>query len=504
MQRVLSVYLPNWSVERFVRRHRPPRGKQVLLVSALGGREVVARSSPEARRAGACPGLTLAEARALVSHAPIVAPHMPEEDAAGLAALARYVSGRWSPTVSADQPDGLLCDIAGCEHLFGSERGLVRSLVHALAKLGFAARTAVARTVGAAWAMARFAESAHTTVRGGEEREALASLPVDGLRIPARIVESLREVGVETIAQVLSLPRSTLPARFGPDLLLRIDQALGVAFEPVSRVAEDEPIVASLDLPGGTTHIESIESAVYTTLVGVCRELERRESGLRRLRALFTRLDARDIEVVVQVSKPARSPEHLWLLVRPKIERLHLGYGVEHITLRAELVTRVSHEQALMNSARAGTSADDSVFAAMVDTIGNRIGVERVLCAVMTESYRPERAFGLVRYGRGIAGGSRSVLDRPRPTRLLPQPEPIDVIALSPDGPVMQVITSLGSGAGRRVITCSIGPERLGGEWWRCREGARDYFRVQDDQGVWLWIFRDVCSGSWFIHGAWA
>jgi hypothetical protein len=32
---------------------------------------------------------------------------------------------------------------------------------------------------------------------------------------------------------------------------------------------------------------------------------------------------------------------------------------------------------------------------------------------------------------------------------------------------------------------------------------ARDYYRVQDEAGLWLWVFRRLDTGRWFVHGLW-
>ena len=57
-------------------------------------------------------------------------------------------------------------------------------------------------------------------------------------------------------------------------------------------------------------------------------------------------------------------------------------------------------------------------------------------------------------------------------------------------------------------VTGSAGPERLAMEWWRQERGqppfSRDYFKVQDEHGRWLWIYRIVESRRWFVHGLWA
>ena len=64
--------------------------------------------------------------------------------------------------------------------------------------------------------------------------DVLGSLPVEALRLDALIVESLRDVGIERIAQLATKPRGSLQTRFGSEVLLRLDQALGCGLRSAS------------------------------------------------------------------------------------------------------------------------------------------------------------------------------------------------------------------------------------------------------------------------------
>ena len=93
-----------------------------------------------------------------------------------------------------------------------------------------------------------------------------------------------------------------------------------------------------------------------------------------------------------------------------------------------------------------------------------------------------------------------------RPTRLLPNPEPIEVTAPIPDDPPIMFHW-------RRIkhrVTWAEGPERIAPEWWRQPSSARlrDYYRVEDSSGRRFWIYREGVIGdgrggapNWFIHG---
>ena len=50
-------------------------------------------------------------------------------------------------------------------------------------------------------------------------------------------------------------------------------------------------------------------------------------------------------------------------------------------------------------------------------------------------------------------------------------------------------------------ITAAQGPERLESGWWRGPSVRRDYYRVATEQGSWWWLYRDLNSGKWYLHG---
>jgi len=69
-----------------------------------------------------------------------------------------------------------------------------------------------------------------------------------------------------------------------------------------------------------------------------------------------------------------------------------------------------------------------------------------------------------------------------------------------------------------RRVSRADGPERLSPEWWRPSPGGRvartrDYYRIEDDQGLRYWLFREGLYGpeytgapderapSWWMHG---
>ena len=131
------------------------------------------------RRARLAPGLALTQARAMHPTLDAV-----PEDAAADAQLLEYIADwclRYTPLVACDAPDGLLMDITGCAHLYGGEAALIADLSARLERASFAFSIAVASSIGAAFAAARYgAAGSHTN---GDERKVLSPLPLAALRL---------------------------------------------------------------------------------------------------------------------------------------------------------------------------------------------------------------------------------------------------------------------------------------------------------------------------------
>ena len=460
--------------------------------------------------------MTLAHARALVSPAPVnVLRSDPEGDVAALDGLAAWAT-RFAPAVAPDPGmfthptdpayamPGLLADVTGCERLYHGEHNLLDQLHRALAQLGFRARLAIASTFGCAWAVARFARDEQTVIDPGHERDAVADLPIRGLRIESDIEEAFLEIGVTTIGELLDLPRKSLPSRFGRALTLRIDQALGSAMETIEPVRPRPPLSAAREFDGPVKQLEAIELTVRELLDELCRLMHTRESGARQLDLVLFRSDCEPWRTSLSVSRFSRDAKHLWSLLRPKVEDAHMGFGVLEVVLTASRTGPLPHRQ--QAHALLGGDPEDRLgereLAQTVDILTNRLGEDAVCFVQPVPTHLPERVARFVPVVRQPKKRDHMVVAHDRPSVLLPEPRPIDVMAVTPDGPLIRMRWQ-----GRWLdVTATVGPERLTPEWWRrdtlTRE-VRDYFKVQDEHGRWWWLYREVDARRWFMHGGW-
>ncbi|MBO6505882.1 MAG: DNA polymerase Y family protein [Kordiimonadaceae bacterium] len=478
---------------------------------------------------GLLPGMTLAEARAILP-ALETAPADPDADATALHAIARWCD-RYTPLVTMDGVDGLLLDISGCGHLFGGDKQLLTDLRFRLKQAGFDTHIAVASTVGTAWALARYAPN--TRVQGTflqirAPEEALKPLPVKALRLDTGSVTTLHRLGLKRIGDILTLPRPALARRFRgkaskhvSDLLKRLDQALGVQSEPLEplqplplwrlRHAFTEPI----------QHLAAVEAALPKLIDDMMTILARADQGVRRLVFSAFRVDGTCQDIMIGTSRPTRDTAHLMRLFAEKLDALQAGFGFDLIMLS------VSEAEALPPSQIATIKdTETEATARVLDRLSARLGSGAVVQLKHRHSHIPERAQSYApAFASGLNWDSMPEGLAARPLRLLQRPEAMDVLAEVPEGAPRRF-------RWRRVdhkVTRAEGPERIGSEWWALLPEddpetlSRDYYRIEVAGGARFWVFRrglyeqagvrpaetvyDPLNGHaprWFMHGFFA
>jgi protein ImuB len=447
--------------------------------------------------------MSLAEARGLCAAARVL-PLDPAHSLRCLTRLAEWAM-RFSPMVAVDPvatgetvpgPEGLLLDVTGTAHLFGGEPLMLAEMAARLRRLGFSSRLCIAPTVGAAWALARHGPATLSFLPEERTTAALSPLAVAALRLPRGICSSLADVGIERVAHLLALPRESLLVRYGEEVLLRLDQAFGRMEERIEPIRPAEPMAVSRAFEGATTQLEAVMLTVQELLAELTKQLREKESGTRGVRVELYRMNDPPVSREIVLGRPSRQVKHLWSLLRPKVESMHLGHGVEAVALTATWIERIRHgQEAIWGDA--ADAQDEQVFGAFVDTLVNRWGERRVLTPLPAASHVPEEAYRLVPATQVAAVARDSPPELPwvdRPPHLLEQPEPADAVALQPDHPP-RWLRWRGEG---RPVRQGIGPERI------VAHGTRDYFKVQWENGLWLWAYRVLETGEWFVHGLWA
>ncbi|NTJ11714.1 Y-family DNA polymerase [Rhizobium lusitanum] len=504
MPRVVSLFLPTWSTDRLRRKSggaTPPPETPLVLIGRQQRRRVVLAANAAAISAGLRIGMPATKAQALVADL-VVMDADPAADAEALDRLALWALQRYAPIVAADPPDGLVIDTTGADHLHGGEELMLSGMVNRFFASGIAARAAVADSWGAAHACARFLADPTLVIPRDAQADAIRGLPIAALRLDPAIVAGLRVLGFNTIGELASQPRAPLTLRFGPELGRRLDQVMGRLAEPIDPVRTPELVEVRRSFGEPIAAAETIARYTAQLVDQLCRALEEKGLGARRVDLLFHRVDTSYQAIRAGTATPVRDVKRLTRLLTDRIETIDPGFGIEILSLTATHAEQLIERQ-VISSLVEEPQADVS---GLIDILGNRIGERRLYRLAPVASDVPERS--VTRVAPMTPDNGETWPDHwPRPTRLLPHPERIETMALLPDHPPVS-FTWRGI---RRRVRRADGPERVFGEWWK-RDAelaaVRDYFQVEDDAGERYWIFRsgdgehgETGSHQWFLHG---
>lgn len=498
--RFVAIWCPHLKTDWFAVRQPALRNLPFVLVVSDHGRMIVTETNAPARARGIGPGMPLADARALVPGLEV------RDDPPALADKLLQQLARWcirfTPIVAIDAPDGLFLDVTGCPHLWGGDEPYLSHIAHRFAQRGYTVRAAMADTIGAAWAMAHFGEQTLSVVKNGGHREALLALPPEAIRLETETIARLHKLGLHSLDRFINMPPASLKRRFGTQFLQRLHQALGYEQEFIQPVDPPAPYEERLPCLEPIVTLTGIEIALRRLLQNLCGRLQQEEKGLRTAVLKGYRVDGEIQIVSIGTHRPSRHTGHLFQLFALQLNAITPGLGIELFVLEATKVEPLPASQEKLWEATGGTS--NTRLWELVDRLTSRFGEDAIDRYLPAAHYWPERS---VRKASSLNESTSLPWDpgRLRPTRLLVQPEPVEVTAPVPDYPPMLFRYK----EKLHTITRADGPERIESEWWLQQGPYRDYYRVEDEQGGRYWIFRlgDYKGDKphqWFIHGFFA
>jgi protein ImuB len=481
----------------------------LVLTEKAGNALRLAAVSRIAAGMGLTPGLTLADARAVVPALVAV-----EADRAADARLLNRIAlwcDRFTPLVALEGAQGLTLDITGCAALFGGEAALRRAALMGLKRLGFSAQGSIAGTPDAAVALARFGRVA--IVPEGGEAKATSGLPLDALQAGEEATRALFRAGLRTIGDLAARPSATLRSRFTATLMQRLDRICGredTRLTPL-RALPDCHVDRRFAEP--LKHEAALSDVLKEMMYAAFAELERRGEGGRAFEVRFFRTDGEIQALSVETGRPSRDAAAILTLFAERMAALadpiDPGFGFDAMRLN---VLRTEALGATQQGFERGDTGE-TALADLVDRLIARFGRARVLGLQPQDTHMPERAAIRVTAGlpeKHAAWPSGDAAEPPsRPLQMFDPPQRIDVpLAQFPDGPP-------GRFRWRRVVhdvAAAEGPERIAPEWWRSGEETRtrDYYRVEDREGRRFWIYRrglygrETSEPEWFLHGLFA
>jgi protein ImuB len=414
------------------------------------------------------------------------------------------------PDSAAPLYSGVNLDISGSTRLFSDQALLIRKIESGLREQGFYCRLVIAPTLGAAWALSRFREERAFIVQKEELKAALCTLPIAALRIEKKTIESLHELNILYIKELLRIPHSELLSRFNREISLRINQALGIEIEALAATRFTPALRKTRvfrETISDTRALQETSEALLTSLLAELKQKTKKPLTL----TIETKAANKPVQFKnIYLSVASMNKKHLFSLIEQHIESLQINAlhpqdGIEYIGISAAETQTIQAKQAAEVKENASSALGE-----LLDTLYHRLGQRSVKQVTCYSSHIPEKAFAYTPFQNGNGSTHHrahhsplEMVESQRPSLLFHTPQLVKAMNVLPDGCPFSLTWR---GAIHR-ITSGIGPERICPAWWAKEDSRlgemRDYFRVQIDCGSWLWVFREIESSRWFIHGMW-
>lgn len=548
-RRILSIWFPRLGAERVMRSAHGVSEGPLVIVAEQSNMQVITALNAEASVAGLHVGQPLRDAHAMCATL-VTRSRNPPAEAGFLTALRRW-AGKFSPWVAEEPPDALVIDLTGCAHLFGGEAALLTVIEADCTDMGLSVQMGVADTRGAAWALARYAGQVGQSQRSGDAIDqearatrsravkrrhwtrggaapqvvpaqggvgriaepgqtygALRDLPIAALRLDGDTAAQLSRLGLRQIGDLLGQPRAALARRFGRGLVMRLDQAMGSAPEPVSPARPPHRFAVRLTLPEPIGLQADLLAGIDRMLPRLCQLLEDKSRGARTLRLEAHRTDQAAEVVEIGLARPSFDSHRIRPLLEMKLEQIDAGFGIDMLRLVA-VQTEPLHARTAVGHLKAGQAVRDrlagnTALDDLIGRLGARVGMEAITRRHPVSSHIPEKTAQVL-----AAAWSEPARDWPAPPNsrplLLWPPEPVH----APDTPSLPARFRW---RGRDwALSQAFGPERIAPEWWlddpNWRSGVRDYWVVVTEQGDRLWLYYGhggAMSSGWFCQGSFA
>ena len=385
-------------------------------------------------------------------------------------------------------------DIAGTERLFGTPQRLVRTLWQRVCALGISARIIVSANLHAALCTAKGPlQKPLTVIPPGQERAALASLPVTVLDLTEKQTETFFVWGIRTLGQLAGLPQDALTARMGQDAN-RLQQlacgSLPHLFQPI-----EPPFVLKEEMELDTP-VELLHSLLFVLGVMLDQMIVRATARLVALASVTVSLVLDGGETHVRMVRTAlpSSDKKLWLKL------LHLDLDA-HPPQAAISSVRLTAEPGSTMRVQLGLFSPQLPEPARLDVtlarIRSIVGEDNVGRPVLLDTHAPER-FRMEAFAIGAAETGVHAGLEPRMTmRQLRPPERITV-TLQNAQPMWFYFRSV-----RYTVERAYGPWIESGGWWNSTLwGAEQWDVIASAQnGAMLYgcIVHDRMQNQWQV-----
>jgi len=482
----LCLFVPRLSLELLGQQTDTPK----IVLKEVAGRFLVHTPCDLAADYGVSSNMTVNAAYALCPDLQLHHRDL-EKEKTQLIAMADWAQ-QYTPMVSIAEGNNLLLEISASLDLFGGLSALKQRIETDFSRdWAYSLQTAVSPTPLASRMLARFSD-APLVERSEDLRSILGKLPITELLLnEKKLLEKLQKIGVANLQDLWRLPRASLARRFGQRLIKHLDKLLAYQADP--QPLHQEPVFfdASIELPYEASNNKSVSIVAGQLLQQLESFLRQRDASVAQLIFRLSHFDKTSQDLPIGFRQCTRDAEHIHDLLEEHLSRLRLSAAVCEVRLLVnEILPFIAHNKAVFsahvladqNIAESNLNKDPD-WQNLLDQLQNRFGHQAVQYLQAENDHRPECAWSY----QSLIPDDKDVNQKQRPLWLLEQAQHLSQRNNKPYY--------------HGVLHFISGPERIESGWWQESQNHRDYYVVQDVSCRYLWVYRDLQSKQWYLHG---
>jgi len=452
-------------------------GQQPMAVVVQQGQmRKVITPNYSAQRSGIQAGMTLTAAQALNPALQALSRDIAaESDRLQHLAL---LAGNWTPAVSIVE-NSLLLDIAGSTRLFGGVAQLLEQIRAWITSEALSPCVSVMPTPASAILCARTGKSLCITARE-HIHAAIRELPAQTLVTDAKRQRALNRFGINTLGDLLRLPRDGLARRLGPDLVQRLDKLLGQRPDPQNAITPLPAFRQRIVFDAGIANTEQLMPFMEALLGKLQTHLTRHHILAEQFEWHLLNESDLSHRIPVYLTHPHRDAIGLMKLSQLAFEKFKTKDVITHLALKANRFAPVpSSSEDIFSALPKATDHG----ASLVERLQNRLGRHAVQGLCLQPDHRPEKAWRHCKVGEtgALPHGAQ------RPLWLLETPRSVRIS----QGQLV---------LGGQALLLQRQRERICSGWWDSQPIRRDYYQART-AALKTWVFRDLDSGNWCLHG---
>ena len=435
--------------------------------------------------------------------------------------LSEFAYG-FSPVLEETRYDTVVIDVDGCELLFGSAYQLANE-VAARAK-GTRLRAGLETVVNVAIAAnpdaaihAATRLTGITFVSPSEELTTLGEFPIDHLdyalvniekKVADEILETLKLWGIQTFADLASLPALGVSERLG-QAGIRLQQLAAGKTDRQLRVKQPEPVFAnSIELEHALSELEPLSFIFARLLHQLCAALNAYALATNELCVAMQLEDQTTHERRLSLPYPMRDHKVFLKLLLLDTEMHPPQAAVRGIAISCEPVK----PRVLQNGLFVPLAPAPDKLELTLARLAKLVGEENIGSPALLDTHRPD-AFSMKRFTLQTVSDIRKRRAKKNRQSPIGNRQSLGFRMFRP--PLRAIVqadqgwpTQISAWGKQRSVYGKVidvaGPWRTTGDWWREDRWARDEWDVtidrQGQQSLYR-IYRELDSKNWFVEG---